>query len=85
LVWLWNTNESVRNALTNAWDVISSTIGGAIQSVIDWFMQLYDNIMQTIQPLMPIFQAFGELINQVLGVVVVTVINVLVAAFQSLW
>ena len=85
LVWLWNTNESVRNALTNAWDVISSTIGGAIQSVIDWFTQLYDNIMQTIQPLMPIFQAFGELINQVLGVVVVTVINVLVAAFQSLW
>lgn len=85
LVWLWNTNESVRNALTNAWDVISSTIGGAIQSAIDWFMQLYDNIMQTIQPLMPIFQAFGELINQVLGVVVVTVINVLVAAFQSLW
>ena len=85
LVWLWNTNEGVREALTNAWDVISSTIGGAIQSVIDWFMQLYDNIMQTIQPLMPIFQAFGELINQVLGVVVVTVINVLVAAFQSLW
>lgn len=85
LVWLWNTNESVRNALTNAWDVISSTIGGAIQSVIDWFMQLYDNIMQTIQPLMPIFQAFGELINQVLGVVVVQAINFLVEAFKSLW
>lgn len=85
LVWLWNTNESVRNALINAWDVISSTIGGAIQSVIDWFMQLYDNIMQTIQPLMPIFQAFGELINQVLGVVVVQAINFLVEAFKSLW
>ncbi|MEJ7440319.1 hypothetical protein WL735_11595 [Staphylococcus hominis] len=85
LVWLWNTNESVRNALTNAWDVISSTIGGAIQSVIDWFMQLYDNIMQTIQPLMPIFQQFGDMINQILGVVVVQAINFLVAAFQSLW
>lgn len=85
LVWLWNTNESVREALTNAWDVISSTIGGAIQSVIDWFMQLYDNIMQTIQPLMPIFQQFGDMINQILGVVVVQAINFLVAAFQSLW
>lgn len=85
LVWLWNTNEGVREALTNAWDVISSTIGGAIQSVIDWFMQLYDNIMQTIQPLMPIFQQFGDMINQILGVVVVQAINFLVAAFQSLW
>lgn len=85
LVWLWNTNESVRNALTNAWDVISSTIGGAIQSVIDWFMQLYNNIMQTIQPLMPIFQQFGDIVNQILGVVVVQAINFLVEAFKSLW
>ncbi|MEN4469051.1 hypothetical protein [Staphylococcus hominis] len=85
LVWLWNTNESVRNALTNAWDVISSTIGGAIQSVIDWFMQLYDNIMQTIQPLMPIFQQFGDMVNQILGVVVVQAINFLVEAFKGLW
>lgn len=85
LVWLWNTNESVREALTNAWDVISSTIGGAIQSVIDWFMQLYDNIMQTIQPLMPIFQQFGDMVNQILGVVVVQAINFLVEAFKGLW
>lgn len=85
LVWLWNTNESVREALTNAWDVISSTIGGAIQSVIDWFTQLYNNIMQTIQPLMPIFQQFGDMINQILGVVVVQAINFLVEAFKSLW
>lgn len=85
LVWLWNTNEGVREALTNAWDVISSTIGGAIQSVIDWFMQLYDNIMQTIQPLMPIFQQFGDMINQILGVVVVQAIKFLVEAFKGLW
>ena len=85
LVWLWNTNESVREALTNAWDVISSTIGGAIQSVIDWFTQLYDNIMQTIQPLMPIFQQFGDMVNQILGVVVVQAINFLVEAFKGLW
>ena len=85
LVRLWNTNDSVRDALTNAWDVISTTIGGAIQSVIDWFMQLYDNIMQTIEPLMPIFQQFGDFINQILGVVVVQAINFLVEAFKGLW
>lgn len=85
LVWLWNTNDSVRDALTNAWDVISTTIGGAIQSVIDWFMQLYENIMQTIEPLIPIFQQFGDFINQILGVVVVQAINFLVEAFKGLW
>ena len=85
LVWLWNTNESVRNALTNAWDVISTTIGGAIQSVIDWFIQLYDNIMKTIEPLIPIFQQFGDFINQILGVVAVQAINFLVEAFKGLW
>lgn len=85
LVWLWNTNDSVRDALTNAWDVISTTIGGAIQSVIDWFIQLYDNIMQTIEPLIPIFQQFGDFINQILGVVIVQAINFLVEAFKGLW
>ena len=85
LVWLWNTNESVRNALTNAWDVISTTIGGAIQSVIDWFIQLYDNIMQTMEPIIPLFEKFGEIINQVLGTLVVGVINSLVMSFQYLW
>lgn len=85
LVWLWNTNESVRNALTNAWDVISTTIGGAIQSVIDWFIQLYDNIMQTMEPIIPLFEKVGEIINQVLGTLVVGIINSLVMSFQYLW
>lgn len=85
LVWLWNTNESVRNALTNAWDVISSTIGGAIQSVIDWFVQLYNMIRQTMEPIIPLFEKVGEIINQVLGTLVVGIINSLVMSFQYLW
>ena len=48
-------------------------------------MQLYDNIMQTIEPLIPIFQQFGDFINQILGVVVVQAINFLVEAFKGLW
>ncbi|OJH01680.1 hypothetical protein BL313_03100 [Staphylococcus hominis] len=85
LVWLWNTNESVREALTNAWDVISSTIGGAIQSVIDWFVQLYNMIRQTMEPIIPLFEKVGEIINQVLGTLVVGIINSLVMSFQYLW
>lgn len=85
LVWLWNTNESVREALTNAWDVISSTIGGAIQSVIDWFVQLYNMIRQTMEPIIPLFEKVGKIINQVLGTLVVGIINSLVMSFQYLW
>lgn len=85
LVWLWNTNDSVRDALTNAWDVISTTIGGAIQSVIDWFVQLYNMIRQTMEPIIPLFEKVGEIINQVLGTLVVGIINSLVMSFQYLW
>ena len=67
LVWLWNTNESVREALTNAWDVISSTIGGAIQSVIDWFVQLYNMIRQTMEPIIPLLKKLAKLLIKFLA------------------
>lgn len=59
LVTLWNTNEDFRNAVTNAWNAISSTasavwgavvnfftvtVPNAIQGLIDWFSQLPGNI-----------------------------------------
>ena len=85
LVWLWNTNESVRNALMEAWQVISQTIGGAIQAIIQWFQQLLASIMVTIQPILPMLQQFAEFVNQFLGVIVVAVINQLIITFQLLW
>lgn len=59
LITLWNTNEDFRNAVINAWNVISSTasqvwgavvnfftvtVPQAIQDLIDWFSQLPTNI-----------------------------------------
>lgn len=59
LITLWNTNEGFREAVTNAWNTISSvastvwgaivnfftvTIPAAIQNVINWFAQLPTNI-----------------------------------------
>lgn len=59
IITLWNTNEGFREAVTNAWNAISSTASAvwgaivqfftvtvpqAIQSCLDWFAQLPGNI-----------------------------------------
>ena len=46
LVVLWNTNEGFRNAVTAAWQSIQDFVGGAVQSVIDFFSNLGANIAQ---------------------------------------
>lgn len=84
IVWLWNTNEDFRNAVTKAWETISETIGKAIGGVISWFQELWSNVQTTLQPIMPLLQKLGTLANQVLGVIFVAAINALVLAFQLL-
>lgn len=85
VIWLWNTNEGFRNACIDAWNTITTAVGGAIQGLITWFQQLWQNISETLQPIMPIIQQFGTILNQVLGVVAVGAINILMIAFQTLW
>ena len=85
ITWLWKTNENFRNACVNAWETIKNTIMGSIQSVINWFNQFHNSIMQTLQPIMPLLQQIGQVVNQVLGVIFVGVINSLVTSFQYLW
>ncbi|PCF44178.1 phage tail protein [Staphylococcus delphini] len=83
--YLWTTNENFRNFIIEAWDSISTAVGTAIQAVIDWFMQLWSSIQQTIEPILPILQQVGQIIMQVLGVVAVVAINALIIAFQEIW
>lgn len=46
LVVLWNTNEGFRNSVTAAWQSIQDFVGGAVQSIIDFFSNLGANIAQ---------------------------------------
>ncbi|PTF19889.1 terminase [Staphylococcus devriesei] len=85
IVYLWRTNEDFRNMIINAWNGIVSAISGAVNSIINWFMQLWSSIQQTLQPIMPLLQQIGTVIMQVLGGLVMGAIQLVIGAFQSLW
>lgn len=85
IVWLWKTNENFRKTCVEAWNTIKDTIMNAVKSVINWFNQFRASIEQTLQPIIPILQMLGQVANQVLGFLFISLINGLVTAFQSLW
>ncbi|MCD9070663.1 terminase [Staphylococcus chromogenes] len=85
IVLLWNTNEDFRNACIKAWETIRDTVGGAIQALIGWFQDLWSKIQETLQPIMPLLQQLGEIVNQVLGVLFIGIINSLIIMLTGLW
>lgn len=85
IVYLWKTNEDFRNMITEAWNGIVTAISGAVSSIVGWFQQLWANIQQTLQPIMPILQQLGQIFMDVLGVIVMTIIQNVITVFQGLW
>ncbi|UZW89856.1 phage tail protein [Staphylococcus lugdunensis] len=85
IVYLWKTNADFRNMIIEAWNGITTAISTAISAVVGWLTQLWNSIMTTLQPIMPILQALGQMFMQILGVAVMGVIQLLIVAFQALW
>lgn len=39
IITLWNTNEDFRNAVTNAWQSIKSTVSSVVNALVNFFYQ----------------------------------------------
>ncbi|MCM3071735.1 terminase [Staphylococcus equorum] len=84
-LWLWQTNETFRDFMTETWEKITTAVSGAIQGIIGWFQQLWGSIQTTLQPIMPILQLLGDMFGKIFGIIIVTVISNVILAFQALW
>ncbi|MGX5789880.1 phage tail protein [Staphylococcus equorum] len=84
-VWLWQTNETFRDFMTQTWEQISTAVSTAIQGIIGWFQQLWESIQTTLAPIMPILQMLGDMFGKIFGIIIVAVITNVILAFQALW
>ena len=89
MVYLYNTNESVKNALNGAWESIKNTFSSAWESVKPTLSQLWEslkNLWVQLQPLIALIGAcIAGLVSIVIGVVngIIQSLAPLLSAFSN--
>ena len=58
---LWKSSSVLRNAVTDAWNAISSAVGDAIHAVIGFLQDLWNEAQSILAPLVPLFKTHGIL------------------------
>lgn len=80
---LWNSSEVLRNALTDAWNAIASSVGAAIKAVIGFLGDLFGRAKEILAPLGPIFKQTWDDIVAIVEAAVTVIAPMIKQAFNT--
>lgn len=85
LVYLWQTNETFRDSVIEAWTLIQETISNAVQSVVSFVMELWGQLMEWWTENQELFRAAAEVAWNALASLITAVMQVIVPIITVAW
>ncbi len=82
LIYLWNTNDSVREAITSAWEAIKTGIGTAIDAVSGFFSNLAETASAIWESICTAASTAWETIKNVASVALQFVVELITGYFE---
>lgn len=96
MIYLYHTNETVREFIVTAWENIQETIGGVIEAIAgfildiwgavsEWFLENQDTILQFTQTVWGIIQSVFEVVWNAITSIVEAALTVIVPIIKGAW